>query len=214
MNTSGDSIRVVQPLFPVEGAGSIPSSPLQLKIIPIGIPLAVKLNKLWHSKLPIITNPYGKNRISFGAEYLNVWYACAIWTDPIARSFNHRNYLELRRMAIAPDAPKNTASRMISIMTKIIKKEFPNIVKLISYQDTDVHTGTIYKASGWNISKKTAGGSNCPNSIQSWMRNKRYRKESQSVAFKIRWEKQIRTEKPREIAAKRIEAERRQLKLF
>ena len=48
--------------------------------------------------------------------------------------------------AIASDAPKYTATRMLSIMVKRIKKEFPDIVRLISYQDTEVHKGTIYKA--------------------------------------------------------------------
>jgi hypothetical protein len=187
-----DSIRVVQPLFPMYGQGTIPESVRDLDIEIISTQKAVELNRLWHSRLPIITNPFSKNTICFGAEYLNYYFACAIWTDPIARLFNGRNFLELRRMAISQDAPKNTASYMISIMVKTIKKEMPYIIKLISYQDTEVHNGTIYKASGWEISKKTAGGSACINSIQSWEKNKRIRKESQSTAYKIRWEKKIR----------------------
>ena len=201
---SGDGAVVAQPLFPVEDQGSIPMSPLQFKIISIGIPLAVKLNKQWHSRVPVITNPYSKNRISFGAIFKNRWFASAIWTDPIARAFNHKNYLELRRMAISEDAPKNTASRMIKIMTLIIKKELPQIVKLISYQDTDVHTGTIYKASGWTSANK---------STKSNWQVGRTRNNYQASGAKIRWEKQIRPEPEHNIIPKIIKSETKQFKL-
>lgn len=49
-------------------------------------------------------------------------------------------------MACAPDAPKNTASRFLAWMTRQIPKTHG---KAISYQDVEVHTGTIYKACGW-----------------------------------------------------------------
>lgn len=58
-------------------------------------------------------------------------------------------------MAIAPDAPKNLASRFLSIMVKEIRRARPDIIKLISYQDTAVHKGTIYKASGWTLERTT-----------------------------------------------------------
>jgi hypothetical protein len=187
---SGDGARVAYPLFQEGDGGSCPTSPLQFNIYEISVERAVELNKQWHSRLPSITNPYG-DQICFGAEYEGKLYACAIWTMPVARLFNGKNYLELRRMAISAEAPKNTASRMISIMVKTIRKAKPHIVRLISYQDTSVHSGTIYKASGWTIAEKTAGGSATPASIQSWQKNKRIRKESQSVAYKIRWEKDL-----------------------
>ncbi|HEA19389.1 hypothetical protein LCGC14_1865790 [marine sediment metagenome] len=201
---SGDGVRVAQPLFPVEGQGSIPMSPLQLNIIEIGILEACGLNKLWHSRVPIITNPYSKNRIAFGAEFKGIWYAVALWTDPIARGFNHRGYLELRRMAIAPDSPKYTASRMIKIMALLIKRAFPHINKLISYQDTGVHTGTIYRASGWDI-----GGIKA-NIGTGW--NTRLRNKMQTASDKIRWEKQIRPE-PEQID-RVVKCEDKQMELF
>ena len=67
MIPSGDSIRVVQPLFPVEGEGSSPISPLQLEIEEINIDLSRKLNNLWHSRLPKIT----KNTV-----YMNTHKIC------------------------------------------------------------------------------------------------------------------------------------------
>ena len=182
------SIRIAQPLFPVEGQGSIPMSPLQFEIEIMDIDKAIQLNKYWHSRLPIISNPKCGDTISFGAIYKNIYFACAIWTRPIARMFNNLGYLELRRMAISNDSPKNTASRMIKIMTILIKKNLLHINKLISYQDTEVHNGTIYKASNWiqNIANKNS----------SWDRPNinRRRTLNQATGIKIRWEKQIRPE--------------------
>ena len=185
---SGDSVRVAQPLFPVEGQGSIPMSPLQFEIEIIDQKKAMLLNKMWHSRMPRadfynICNP------CFGAIYKNIYYASAMWSLPMAanRLKNGSFCLELRRLAINDDAPKNTASRIICIMSKWIKVNMPHIYKLISYQDTGVHSGTIYKASGWQIASKCK--------FVSWsVHSKRPGKIQQSMAPKIRWEKQIRPE--------------------
>jgi hypothetical protein len=188
---SGDSIRVVQPLFPVEGEGSIPISPLQLQIEIIDVPLAAQLNRLWHSRVPVIppSNVYRcTHKICFGANHKNIWYAVAIWSSPVARKLNGQNILELRRLAISPEAPKNTASRMISVMVKMIKKNLPEVWKLISYQDPQVHTGTIYMASGWQRGYQPLASSNT-----GW--GNRIRNKMQApTPLKIRWEKQIRPE--------------------
>jgi hypothetical protein len=58
-------------------------------------------------------------------------------------------WIELNRLAIAPDAPKNTATRMLAWMAKDIRKRFPEVTRLISYQDIEAHAGTIYQAAGW-----------------------------------------------------------------
>lgn len=181
MNNCADIVRVAYPLFQEEGGGANPTSALQLKFGKINTELAVKLNKLWHSRLPVITNPYGG--ICYGAEFNGRYFAISIWTLPVAanRLKNGNLFLELRRMAIADDAPKNTASRMISFMRKDITKRFPHIIKLISYQDTEVHSGTIYKASGWIPIK-------CNNKGMSWSVNNRKRNAEQTLAEKIRWE--------------------------
>ena len=93
---------------------------------------------------------------------------------------NNRGMYELRRLAIAPDAPKNTASRMLRIMARMIAKKRPNTKTLISYQDTEVHTGGIYKAAGWSPVVKGKV------SEKGW--NTRSPHAMQSVADKIRWE--------------------------
>jgi hypothetical protein len=180
----GDSIRVVHPLFREEGDGSIPISPLQLEISWMPLDVAVTLNSDWHSRLPAITNP--QNCRAMGALFGGRYFAVALWGPPVAREYNGRGYLELRRMAIASDAPKNTGSRMLRIMRLIIYRERPDISRLISYQDTAVHTGTIYKGAGWTIGgmKKNVG--------TGW--NTRKRSAMQTTADKVRWELSIRPE--------------------
>jgi len=175
-----DDVRVAYPLFQEEYGGSTPTSALQLNITRISTELAVKLNLLWHSRLPKIGNSFCC--FAYGAEFNNKYYAVALWSQPVAanRLKDGDKILELRRMAIAPDAPKNTASRMIRIMRIDIKKTHPHIIKLISYQDTEVHTGTIYKASGWVAANRTKG--------LSWTTETRTRNQEQTMADKIRWE--------------------------
>jgi len=93
---------------------------------------------------------------------------------------NGRGFYELRRMAISDDAPKNTASRMLKIMRLNLCQSMPRLKKLISYQDTAVHKGTIYKASGWvpvSANKKSI-----------WDRKSRRRHNHQDTGAKIRWE--------------------------
>jgi len=80
---------------------------------------------------------------------------------------------------------------MIGWMAKDIRKRIPKVTRLISYQDTDVHAGTIYKAAGWtatNLSQRVnpngKGGhwacrSGCID---------------QSLAPKQRWEKVLKEE--------------------
>ena len=185
-NFRADDARVACPLFQAEYGGSTPTSALQLHIGKITSKLAVKLNKKWHSRMPQL-DCYNICAPCFVAECNNLYYAIAMWSLPIAanRITNGNQCLELRRMAIAPDAPKNTASRMLGIMARIIRKERPDIIRLLSYQDTEVHKGTIYAAAGWKA-VRTAD-------FVSWdNHSKRPGKINQSHAPKVRWELAIR----------------------
>lgn len=180
---SGDGIRVVHPLFQVEGGGSIPTSPLQLNIGWITVKLAIQLNELWHSRLPSFTSPPERCK-AFGAECGGIFYAAAIWSPPVATGLNYTGRYELRRLAVAPDAPRNTASRMLRIMRDLIVAKMPGVRILVSYQDTEVHTGGIYKAAGWKAVAKTQGG-------ERWDMPSRRRRKIQTTAAKIRWELEL-----------------------
>jgi hypothetical protein len=179
-----NEIRDLMPLFR-DKEPEKPTSPLQFQFLNCKPQFACELNSLWHSRFPIIdwSNVVrNKDYICFVAVYDNFIYAVAIWSSPIAanRIKGGDVALELRRLAISSDAPKNTASRMLSIMRKQIKKQMPHIKLLISYQDTDVHCGTIYKASGWNVANVSRPGAD-------WNKS-RNRSVAQSTAAKARWE--------------------------
>ena len=181
-----DDARIACPLFQAEYGGVTPTSALQLRICKINSKLAVTLNKKWHSRMPQL-DCYNICAPCFGAECGNIYYAIAMWSLPIAanRIKDGQQCLELRRMAIAPDAPKNTASRMLAIMTRMIRKDRPDIIRLLSYQDTEVHKGTIYAAAGWKAVRTS--------DFVSWdNHSKRPGKINQSLAPKVRWELAIR----------------------
>jgi len=177
------SIRVMHPLFHEGEGGSIPTSALQLLIEPVDFLFALELNKTWHSRLPRMGTGCIRNQpfLSYGASFEGICYAVAIWSNPVARNLPQQTWLELRRFAIAPDAPRFAATRMLAIMTRTIRRNRPTVERLISYQDLSCHSGTIYKAAGWT--KTTV------NECGNWNRPGRPRPRTQSEAAKQRWEK-------------------------
>lgn len=183
-----ESIRAMHPLFQAGQGGSIPTSALQLLFTVVDRESFAACNLLWHSRLPKITASQG--RAFYAAEFEGRIFAVAMWSNPVARLLPQREWMELRRFAIAPDAPKNTASRMLGWMARDIAKRFPEVARLISYQDCDAHTGTIYKAAGW------AKAENYISRRRGWAAGAggatyRVGRANQSVAPRMRWEKQI-----------------------
>ena len=144
-----DSTRVVQPLFQTEGGGSTPTSALRARHLEFSeCPKshAVDLVRAWHSRLPKCAK--GPWTQAFHAHFNGVTYAVALWNNPSTRCLPS-HWRELRRMACAPDAPRNTASRFLAWMARWFSEMRPECEKLISYQDMAVHAGTMYKAAGW-----------------------------------------------------------------
>lgn len=180
----GDQARIVDPLFyNYDSTPSTLESPKQLELMVIPVDRAVLMNELWHSRLPLFG---GTARIAYGFAFDGRFYASAIWSQPIARALPQREWLELRRLAIAPDAPKNTATCVLKKMRLDLPSQFPEVIKFISYQDTDVHLGTIYKADNWRMVHTTRGDDwTRPNQV------KRTRTHSQSSSIKNRWEYNI-----------------------
>lgn len=109
---------------------------------------AVELCRKWHSRLP--NTQWGPWQFAFRAHFSGTVFAVALWNNPSARTLPP-HWLELRRMACSPDAPRNTASRFLGWMVRFFTASHPDRERCISYQDTAVHTGTIYKAAGWQI---------------------------------------------------------------
>lgn len=139
--------------FPLFGSSSsAPTSAKQLHLFEIDMRTARDLNHRWHSMLPrtdLGNLLCGNMSVAYGAMFEEQWYAVAIWSQPIIRSVCDGKTIELRRLAISADAPKNTASRMLSIMCRLVPTKFPFVKKAVSYLAVDVHAGTIYRASGW-----------------------------------------------------------------
>jgi len=143
------------------------------------------LNEKWHRVLPkihwscIVRNTH---RVCYAICFNGKPIGVAIWSSPVAQNRfpDGKTMLELRRLALSSDCPKNTASRVLSIMVKLIRKKFPEITRLISYQDVSEHRGTIYKASGWKQTAKTK--------LMDWSTATRKRNKLQSKSDKRRWE--------------------------
>ena len=188
MNSSGFGVMAAQQTILFAGNGSKPINPHQFKLREIKPQIASLLNERWHSRLPKI--PWScitrnTHYVCYGIFFGITPYGVGIWSSPVAqnRFKDGKTILELRRLALANECPKNTASRVIAVMTKLVAKKFPDIKRLISYQDTAVHKGTIYKASGWKKANETK--------FASWTTTKRKRNKDQATGKKIRWEKEV-----------------------
>lgn len=161
------------------GGSSTLTSALSLRFETINLNTALTLNRLWHSHLPQLDRRVAA-WLCFGARCEDHYYAIAIWSLPVARLLPQSgSCLELRRFAIAPSTPKNTASRMLGWMVRDIKRKRPAVHRLVSYQDCSVHTGTIYKASGWTPVRTPSGGD--------WNHANR-RRNARRIKTKVRWE--------------------------
>ena len=172
---------VVHPLF--GGGGEIPLSAKDMVLWDIGVDEAMRLNDIWHSVLPdtnkgnLLRN---KHTAFYAVEFDGRYYGVGIWTSPIAANRLSFEAIELRRLAISDDAPKYTATRMLSMMRKSLKKKFPEIQRAISYQAVEHHAGTIYKADNWKPAAETP--------YVPWAKESRKRIDGQTSSNKIRWE--------------------------
>jgi len=150
--------------------------------------IACMLNELWHSRLPVLhwSNVVRPGRYAcYVFKYRQAVIGTGIWSRAVAgnRFKNEEEILELRRLALSDVCPKNTATFVLSKMAKLIKQKFPQVKRLISYQDTAVHSGTIYKAANWTATTDVP--------LLDWTNAKRKRNDLQSQSPKIRWEYQL-----------------------
>jgi hypothetical protein len=152
LNSCAGGAIAAYPIFQSEDGGAIPTSALSFNIHEIDMRTARDLNQAWHSLLPrtdLGNLLCGNMSVAYVADHLDWYFAVAILSQPIVRSLCDGKTIELRRLAICKDAPKNTASRMMSVIRKLAKRKMPYLEKMISYLAVDVHSGTIYKAAGW-----------------------------------------------------------------
>ncbi len=184
--TQVQTVAALEPLFrqPTELATS--ARQLDLEVVPMS--WASQWNHDWHSQLPEIGGlAFGDVRIAHALTFDGGVYAIAIWTRPIAgnRMAHPTDHMvELRRLAIPDYSPKYTASRMLGRMERWFKRERDEC-RLLSYQMTDVHSGTIYRASNWTPVREQS-------EFESWTTHTKRKASDTATAPKIRWERQIR----------------------
>lgn len=163
---------------------------------------AVECVRAWHSRLPNCQS--GPWMYAFrGALPSGETCAVALWNNPSARTLP-KDWIELRRMAISPQAPPNTASQFLGWMVRWLRRNAPRHTRAISYQDTAVHTGTIYRASGWTPGFVTKARVRDRSPMRRGY-ERQYRKDINGMAAasseKIRWEKELTPLAPRHRAA-------------
>lgn len=67
----------------------------------------------------------------------------------IVRDTPYNGMCELNRLALSPDLPKNSESRTLSILARLIRRHAPWIEWCLSFADERAGSGTIYRAAGW-----------------------------------------------------------------
>lgn len=108
--------------------------------------LVQRLVNEWHS---VLTAPQGW-KVAFLLSAGETIIGVATWGRPVARLEDQEATLELTRMALH-NAPKNAATWFSARMRRYIRTNFPQVTRLISYQDVDRHVGTFYKADNWKL---------------------------------------------------------------
>lgn len=186
MTERADNVVRAYPLFQAESGGEIPTSALQLQFFPCSREQFVECNRKWHSRLPLVGA--SQFRVCYRAEFAGIVYAVAAWSNPVARLLPQLEWLELRRFAIVDTAPKNAASRMLGWMVRDIRTRFPDVIRLISYQDCAVHLGTIYRASGWKPAENYVSRKRGWKATTGWASRFRVGRTDQAVSPRMRWE--------------------------
>jgi len=103
---------------------------------------------------------------------------------PIARNIDQWTTLELTRMYLLDECPRNSESRCLGQAAKMIRQMFPEVKQLIAYSDPSYgHQGTIYKAAGWVFDGMTTGGA--------WIRSDGAPRRNKATSPKLKWVKDL-----------------------
>lgn len=152
MNNAAIALTVVHPLFQEDEGGSIPTSPLQLKIRSIGHDAAKVAYVRWH----YLRGREFFSTYNFGAYCGRAFLGAISFGPPNAKVIRglftpdrQFGWLEITRLAMSPDCGKNSESRFIAISIRLLRRTA--VVRgILAYADDGAgHVGTIYKASGF-----------------------------------------------------------------
>jgi hypothetical protein len=150
-------------LFPQVDGGSIPTSALQISKMRVRLTewaVIAHILREWHYRKDWIG---GSIKFCFGLYSPEVLIGGMAFGDP-----RHRDKysddgktpcLELRRLALVDNAPKNSESFFIGWCLRWLKNE-TKYRRIVSYADISRgHVGTIYRATGFRLVGQTDGGS-------------------------------------------------------
>ena len=129
--------------------GSIPTSPLQFHIAPLGHKDAKAFVETWHYSHRM---PTGKN-IPFGVSRGGKLYATIVYgigVNPYQAKFlGVASVLEIKRMCRREPKEAFELSRFIRLTAKMAQKEYP-FDAIVAFADPEQgHEGTVYKAAGF-----------------------------------------------------------------
>lgn len=103
----------------------------------------------WHSTLPNAPAVCQVMFVASGPNHTPI--AVAMWNHPTATHEDQEHTLELQRQAHGPHAPRNLGTWFLARQRRWIRHNMPHVTRLISYQDADVHRGTLYAADNWTV---------------------------------------------------------------
>jgi len=129
----------------------VPQTPKAMTLHKLKPQFASELNREWHSRLPIIhwsNIVRNRNYICYGACYDWQYFGVGIWSSPVNQNFDFDTVLELRRLAIAPNAPKFTATWMIGKMVKAIREDVLGIIRFSFHWRKDHDKQKVFQCSG------------------------------------------------------------------
>jgi hypothetical protein len=153
MSESGvDSLIVKQGSFQFPDGGASPTSTLQLQLRLIPSRLALNIYQRWHylGSIGFISS------INFGVLYDHHYVGAISYGPPNATDLSpywtrssQAGWWEIKRLALSPQCPRNSESRVIGVTIKLLRK-MEAVKGIVTYADSaQGHTGTIYKASGF-----------------------------------------------------------------
>lgn len=116
---------------------------MTVAIRPITLAEAKRAVGDWHSHH---TAPVG-HRLSVGAFVDEALVAAIVWGRPVAAGFDAEAVWEVTRLAVGPDAPRYTATRLLGPTTSAVIKL--GVRRCVSYTRMD-ERGTCYLAAGWH----------------------------------------------------------------
>ncbi len=107
-------------------------------------------------------HPHGAGSVTFtfalGVFWNGKLKGVLTYGNPISNVAVHKygirqdESLELRKMWLANELPKNSESRALGIATMLIRKKYPRLKILITYCDS-TNTATAYRGCGWIAQK-------------------------------------------------------------